>query len=170
MRFFRRFLRFGVPAAMLFAAASAQDPLNPPVPLLRTAAAGTSAGEDAAVLVAARRTHDLGLPGVAADLYRRVLDGGAADRGPVALALVSALLDAGRLDEAEKAVAEFADPRSAAWRLRGGLLAAQRRAFDRARTELASVREADLSAEDITWYFFMQAEVLVGQGGDLARA
>lgn len=168
--FFREILRFGVPAAMLFAAASAQDPLNPPVPLLRAAVAGTSAGEDAVALVAARRTHDLGLPGVAADLYRRVLVGGGADRGPVALALVSALLDAGRLDEADKTVAEFADPRSAAWRLRGGLLAAQRRAFDRARMELAAVREADLSAEDVPWYFFLQAEVLVAQGGDLVRA
>ena len=168
--FFREILRFGVPAAMLFAAASAQDPLNPPVPLLRAAVAGTSAGEDAVALVAARRTHDLGLPGVAADLYRRVLVGGGADRGPVALALVSALLDAGRLDEADKALAEFADPRSAAWRLRGGLLAAQRRAFDRARMELAAVREADLSAEDVPWYFFLQAEVLVAQGGDLVRA
>lgn len=168
--FFRGVLRFGVPAAMLFAAAFAQDPLNPPVPLFRTPPAGTSAGDDAASLVAARRTHDLGLPGVAADLYRRVLGGGAADRGPVALALVSALLDAGRLDEAEKALSEYADPRSAAWRLRAGLLAVQRRAFDRARSELAAVREAELTAEDSPWYFFLQAEVLVGQGGDLARA
>ena len=168
--FFRGVLRFGVPAAMLFAAAFAQDPLNPPVPLFRTPPAGTSAGDDAASLVAARRTHDLGLPGVAADLYRRVLGGGAADRGPVALALVSALFDAGRLDEAEKALSEYADPRSAAWRLRAGLLAVQRRAFDRARSELAAVREAELTAEDSPWYFFLQAEVLVGQGGDLARA
>ena len=157
-------------AAILLAAASAQQPLNPPVPLLREAAGGSSAGEDAASLVAARRTHDLGLPGVAADLYRRVLAGGGADRGEVALALVSSLLDAGRLDEAERALTEFADPRSSAWRLRGGLLAAQRRAFDRARSELSGIREADLPADDVPWFYFLQAEVLVGQGGELARA
>ncbi len=159
-----------LPAALLGLPAVAQVPLNPPAPLLAAVQEGSTAGEEAANLIAARRTHDLGLPGVAADLYRRVLVGGAGERGAVTLALVSALLDAGRLDEAEKVLGEQPEPRSAAWRLRGGLLAIQRRAFDRARAELAAIREADLPAEDLPWLFFLQAELLVGQGGDLSRA
>ena len=170
VRFFRGFHRLWLPAALLGLPAVAQVPLNPPAPLLAAVQEGSTAGEEAANLIAARRTHDLGLPGVAADLYRRVLVGGAGDRGAVTLALVSALLDAGRLDEAEKVLGEQPEPRPAAWRLRGGLLAIQRRAFDRARAELAAIREADLPAEDLPWLFFLQAELLVGRGGiSLAR-
>jgi hypothetical protein len=170
VRFPRGFRRLWLPAALLGLPAFAQEPLNPPAPLRAAAAAGSTAGEEAANLIAARRTHDLGLPGVAADLYRRVLAGGAADRGAISLALVSALLDAGRLDEAEKAMGEQPEPRSAAWRLRGGLLANQRRAFDRVRAELAALREADLPADDLPWLFFLQAELQVAQGSDLTRA
>ena len=151
-------------------AVPAQEVLNPPVPLLRVVAGGASAGEDATALVTARRAHDLGLPGVAADLYRRILEGGTAEPGAVALALMSALLDAGRLGEAERVQAEFARGGASAWRLRAGLLAAQRRLFDQARAELAAVREADLSPEDAPWLSFLQAEVLVGQGTEFPRA
>lgn len=157
-------------AVALATVVPAQEVLNPPAPLLRAASGASSAGEEAAAVVTARRAHDLGLPGVAADLYRKLLAGGAAERGPVALALMSALLDAGRLEEGERTAAEFADPRSSAWRLRGGLLAVQRRRFDLARAELAAVREPELPAEDLPWFLFLQAEVLAGQGAELPRA
>ncbi len=167
---FRKGRRAAALAAVLAAVAAAQEALNPPVPLLRAASGAVSAGEEAAALVTARRAHDLGLPGVAADLYRKVLTAGASERGPVALALVSAQLDAGRLEEAERTLAEFADPLSSRWRLRSGLLAAQQRRFDQARADSAAVREADLPAEEAPWLHFLQAEVLAGQGSELPRA
>jgi tetratricopeptide (TPR) repeat protein len=86
------------------------------------------------------------------------------------LALVSALLDAGRLEEAERTLTEYADPRSSAWRLRSGLLAMLRRRLDQARSEAAAVREPELPAEDAPWFIFLQAEILVGQGSDFPRA
>jgi tetratricopeptide (TPR) repeat protein len=133
-------------------------------------AGGRSIGAEAIVEAAAQRAHDLGLPGVAADLYREALAGSPTNRNALTLALATALLDAGQVDEAEKALAEIPEPRGSDWHLRVGLAATQRRRFDVARAELAGIREAELSVYDLPWFWFLQGELTLASTGEFARA
>ena len=169
----RKTVAIGVATAAAFLAAGraeASEPLNPPAPLLRLAG-GTSPGTGALALAAAQRAHDLGLSSVAVALYRQMLDAAGADRTGLRLALATALLDAGRVAEAEQALAAVLEPRGAAWHLRAGLAATQLRKLEVARAELAATREDELPAADYPWYWFLQGELVdLAQVRDITRA
>ncbi len=155
---------------MIGVASGAPDRLNPPSPLV-PALVGPSAGAEALSLAAARRAQDLGLPGIAADFYRQAREVPGADRAGLSLLLATALLDAGRTAEAEKVLEEMDEPRSDAWHLRAGLAAVQSRRIEDARTEAAAIREAELSADDLPWFWFLQGELIdLAQTGEFSRA
>lgn len=148
----------------------AQDALHPPAPLVR-APGGSSAGMEMVSLAAAQRAQDLGLPGVAADLYRQLRERPGANWDGLSLALATALLDAGRAEDALKVLDEVRGPREAAWRLRAGLAAAQLRRLEQARAEVAAVREGDLTADDLPWLWFLQGELVdLSRTGEYTRA
>ncbi len=156
--------------ALGVAAARGQDVLAPPAPLVRPAAGPTPGGE-AVALASAQRAQDLGLPGVAADLYRQLREQPGADRDGLSLALATTLLDAGRAEEARKALEEVRGPRGAAWRLRAGLAAALLRRIEPARAEVAGIRAEDLPVEDLPWLWFLQGELVdLSQTGEYSRA
>jgi tetratricopeptide (TPR) repeat protein len=161
----------------------AQEPLNPPVPLIALSPA-PSPGDQALSLAAAQRAQEMGFPSTAAVLYRQLLaateigaPGPAADtasgrasyRSRLTLALATALLDDGQPADAEAALNGLAGPRGAGWHLRAGLAAAALRRYDEARTELAATRAGDLGPEDRPWHLFLQG-MLAGASGDTIRA
>ncbi len=129
--------------------------LSAPAPLLRAVAA-PSAGESISILTAAQRAQDLGLPMMAADLFRQAREKPGADRTGLTLALATALLDAGQAEEAEKVLAEMPEPRGSAWHLRAGLAAMQLRKFDAGRAEFAAIKESEVPESDYPWYWFFQ--------------
>ena len=131
-------------------------PLNPPAPLLRTAANTMAPGTEAVALASAQSAQELGMTTVAAGLYRQLLDVPGADRAGLTLALAGTLLDAGLAAEAEQALAGDTGPHGAAWHLRAGLAAAQLRKLDMAKAELAAIRAEELSKADVAWYWFLQ--------------
>ena len=161
MRRFRKLLAGGASALVFIAAAGAQDvgALNAAAPLT-PAAAAPSAGATALTLAAAQRAHDLGLPLQAADLYREALTGPEANRPRVLLLLATALLDAGRPDEAEKALAEIPEPHNSAGHLRAGLAAVQLKKIAAARAALAAIKESELPEADYPWYWFFEGEIV----------
>jgi len=135
--------------------ARAQDALRPPSPLVQLAS-GPSPGQAALAIDAATRAHNLGLSSIAAGLYRRMLEETpGADRENLTLALATALLDAGRADEAEEALVSLPEPRGAAWRLRAGLAALQLNRRDAAQAAWDGIAESDLAEADRAWYWFL---------------
>jgi TolA-binding protein len=164
-------LRFRT-ALLLFPALllSAQEPLNAPVPLVTLpGAAAPSDGSRLMSLAAARRAQELGFPSAAATLYRQLLNEPGADRAALTLALVTALLDDGRIEEAAETLQGFVGLRGAPWQLRAGLIAAHQKRFDDARAALTGVNAEDLEADDRGWYYFLQGQ-LAEAAGDLNRA
>lgn len=147
----------------------AQEPLNRPVPLVAPVPAVDSAGQQMASLLAAQRAQELGFPSVAASLYQQLLQAPGGDRNRLVLGLASALLDDGRLPEADLTLQSFVGLRGSAWHLRAGLVAAQGRRFEPARAEAALVKVDELSAADRGWYFFLQG-LLADAAGDLVKA
>ncbi len=141
-------------ASPLVGPARAQQPLNPPVPLAAQAPA-LAPGAEAASLAAAQSAHDLGLPSVAAGVYRRLLDAPGGDASRVKLALATALLDAGRPGEARQALATIPEPHEAAWRLRDGLAALQLRQREAAQAAWDAIKADEIAAEDRPWYWFL---------------
>lgn len=162
MRFRKTFLFLLAPAALL----GAQPILNFPVPLAPAPPPSSPAGDELS-REAAARAQELGFPTVAAGLYRSLLASPGADRTSLGLALVTALLDDGRVDEAEQALAEI-PVHASAWHLRAGLIAAQKKKIDLAKAELAAVKP-DLSPADRPWYYFLQG-ILAAAAGDPVRA
>lgn len=158
-------------AGVLFAGtAPGREALHPPAPLVQPAG-GAGAGAEAVALAAAQRAQDLGLPGVAADLFRELRAQPGSNWDALSLALATALLDAGRAEEALKVLAEVRGSREAPWRLRAGLAAAQLRRLDEARAEVAGLREAELPADDLPWLWFLQGELVdLSQAGEYTRA
>lgn len=156
-------------------------PLNPPVPLmLKLPAAGlagsaeVSSGQAALTLAAAERAQALGLPSVAAGLYRRLLELPgeiARERGALTLALVTSLLDDARPAEAEQWLNGWTGPRGSAWHLRAGLAAAQARKVELARQEVAATKAEELTADDRAWLFFLQGALYdLGTVQDITKA
>jgi outer membrane protein assembly factor BamD (BamD/ComL family) len=145
-----------------------QEPLIRPIPFA-SAPAAPSPGEDAVTALAARQAQELGLPGLAAQLYRGLLaqsGAGPASRDELGLALATALLDDNRPAEAEQAL-RGVGAQGSAWHLRQALTLAQERKLPEARLELAAVKPGELAAADQPWHFFLQGE-LAGAAGDLA--
>jgi len=130
-------------------------PLNPPTPLMKSAATQMSPGAINATLAAAKRAQELGLPTVAAPLYRQLLESSGGDREVLSMALTTALLDAGEPAEAEKVLATMPVARAAAWHLRAGLAALQLRKRDGAQAEWNAIKPDEVAAADRAWYWFL---------------
>lgn len=150
---------FALTAALLAVATGsgrAAEALNPPIPF-DTASAVISPGNVSATLVAAQRAQELGMSALAVSLYQELLVSPGADRAGLTLPLVTALLDAGRAAEAEQALNGMPGGRSAEWRLRYGLAAAQQRKFDVANDQLRQIDVDSLTRPDRAWFWFLTA-------------
>ncbi len=154
MRFRKPFVLLAPLCFAALAPVQAQTPLNPAVPFVRTTGAALSAGAAAELLAAAQRAQALGFSSVAAENYRTLLAQPGADRANLTLALATVLLDAGLAAEAEKALAEPAAPRGAAWHLRAGLTALQLKKRDAAQAEWDGIKESEVTPADHPWYWF----------------
>ena len=156
-------------AAVVGESARAQglEALNRPVPLAAASAAtAVSPGAAALTLAAAQRAQELGFPATAVELYRAALAAPNADRATLTLGLVTALLDDGRVAEAESALNGWIGLRGSAWQLRAGLAAATARKIDAAKAALAAVKETELAPSDRAWWFYLQG-LLAGESGDV---
>jgi len=155
-------------------------PLNSPVPLpASTASTALSPGAVNETLAAAKRAQDLGLPSIAAPLYRRLLESMEVPRTPqaaedlqdVAMALTTALLDAGDATEAQKVLGTLVAPHGAAWHLRTGLAALQLRKRDDAQGEWNVIKAEEVPPADRAWYYFLTAALYeTGVVKDLNKA
>jgi len=160
-------------AGLAAAGARAQEPLNPPPPLVAagTVAAGPSAGENAVSLAAAQRAQEMGFPSVAAVICRRLLEQPDGDRATLALGLATALLDEGQAVEAEAALNAFVGVRGAAWHLRKGLAAAGQNELTTARNERDAAHLNELPPADRGWHLFLQGTIATMEGEhDKAKA
>ncbi|MCC6415571.1 MAG: tetratricopeptide repeat protein [Opitutaceae bacterium] len=151
-------------------AAKAQESLNQPAPLVGEAAQGSvSAGGNALTLLAAQRAGELGFTSAAITLYQELLAQPRADQPALALALVTALMDDGRFAEAQTALDRIGGVRGAAWKLRAGLLAAQRRDWAAAEAAVAGMKPEELSAAERGWLWFLRG-VLADAADDPGKA
>ncbi len=156
-------------AAVVGESARAQglEALNRPVPLAAASAAtAVSPGAAALTLAAAQRAQELGFPATAVELYRAALAAPSADRATLTLGLVTALLDDGRIAEAESALNGWIGLRGSAWQLRAGLAAVTARKIDAAKAALAAVKETELAPSDRAWWFYLQG-LLADESGDV---
>lgn len=135
----------------------------------------TDAGATAAVapggrIVAESRADgalQAGFPATAAEAYRELLGGaGLPDesRHRLQLALVTALMDAGDVPAAEKALAAYAGPHDSAYELRAGLLAVNARRLPQAKAALAAGKLEELNAVDKGWWHYLEALVAEAEG------
>lgn len=147
----------------------AAEPLHAPVPLMTPAPGAVSSGMAAVSLEAAQRAQDLGLPTVAIGLYEELLKAPNADRAALSLRLATALLDAGRAEEAEQVLNASPGPRSYEWRLRVGLAAAQQKRFDAARDQVEHINVDELTKPDRAWFWFLQG-LLADAAGNISQA
>ncbi len=160
-----------IPLLLLTATwALAQEPLHAPAPLITgPGAAQGSAGGSILTLAAAQRAQELGFPSAAVGLYRELLAASGGDRSSLTLALVSALLDDGQIDEAAAAMRDYVGLRGPGWQLRAALVAVQQGRVEEARMLAAELKPESLPAEDRAWYHFLQGQ-LADAAGDLGRA
>lgn len=136
------------------------------------AAAETAPGNWIVAEGRASSALQFGFPATAATIYREILADlalPAAARPRVQQALITALLDAGELDAAEKELAAYDGPKDSPYRLRAGLVAANARRGAAAKAELAEVNAEDLPAADRGWWHFLQAQI-ADLDGDVTRA
>jgi len=158
--------------AVALAPAGAQEALNPPVPFTVAAADATSVGGNLVTLGAARSAQEMGMPSVAASLYRQLLaapPGAGGDRAQITLALTTALLDEGDVTGAAQALLDFPGPHGGAWHLRTGLVMAYQKRLDAARADFADVKREELEPADVSWWLFLQG-MIANIGGDTDRS
>ena len=113
-----------------------------------------------------------GFPAIAASIYRGLLGEGtlpAEARPRLQQALITALLDAGDVEAAERELAAYEGPKDSPYRLRAGLVAANARRVSAARVELGEVNAEDLPAVDRGWWHYLQAQI-ADYEGDVTRA
>src|SRR5690606_3917008 len=113
-------------------------------------------------LVAARRAVELGFPSVAAELYTQLLGpvpAEGAEHDVLVLELVTARLDEGRTDLAERALDLYKGDPTAAYRLRAGLIAMRRKQVDATKAELAAIQVGELPRAERGWWHFLQGQV-----------
>ena len=147
--------------------------LNPAIPLVPPTA-GVSLGASVIARSAAQRAQDLGLPLIAADILRRAREVAPADRLALTLALATALLDGGRIDEAVVALDEVKESAGAAWRMRAGLAAFYLGKRDEAQAHWDLIKLDDLAPPDRPWYWFLTGALLdtvpLRDGAAIAKA
>lgn len=153
-------------------AARAVDAPEETAPLVSAAESPVLPGGELRSFVAARRALELGFPSVAAGLYTQLLGSlhtAGAERNVLVLELVTARLDEGLTDEAERALQAYAGAPSPAYRVRAGLIAVRRKRIEAAKSELAASRPEDISAGDRAWWYFLQGQV-ADATGDFTKA
>lgn len=128
-----------------------------------------TASQQVLTLQAAQRAQELGFSSAAVSLYQELLSQPTGNRAELTLALVTALLDGGRIKEADEALQSFVGFKDAAWHLRAGLVAAKQGDFDKTRTEVAEIKADELAVEDRSWFYFLQG-VLTDHAGDPGKA
>jgi len=108
-----------------------------------------------------------GFPATAAAIYRELLADAALPaeaRDRMTLALATALMDAGEVAAAETTLRGYVGPRTSAYHLRAGLLAAHAQRLDGAKSALAAGRAEDLPPAERGWWFFLQGAVADMEG------
>jgi len=141
-------------------------------PFVSAAETPSLPGGELRSFVAARRALELGFPSVAAGIYTQLLGSlntAGAERNVLVLELVTARLDEGRTDEAEKALQLYTGAPAPAYQLRAGLIAMRRRQTDTVRATLAALSPESLAAPDRGWWYFLQGQAQEASG-DFAKA
>lgn len=137
-----------------------------------TAAARTVPGGWIVAEARADQALQTGFPATAAGLYRQILADPAVDgalRARVTLSLVTALLDAGEIANAERALLDYTGPENSAYHLRVGLVAAAAGRTAQARAGLGACKVDELAAPDRGWWYFLSATI-VSDEGDITQA
>jgi tetratricopeptide (TPR) repeat protein len=154
------------------AAARADEVQVESAPLLSVAEVPVLPGGALRSFVAARRALEFGFPSVAAGIYSQLLASpqviGSA-RNLIVLELVSARLNEGRNEAAEKALQAYAGAPTPAYWLRTGLIAVRRKRLDQARAALAAAKPEELALPDRAWWSFLQGQ-LADATGEFAKA
>jgi len=154
------------------AGVTAPDDRAPDAPLVRAGEVRPAPGGWVMREAAAERARQLGFSPAAEALLQELLESPETpetEKGHLRLDLAGALLDQGRLADAEQALAGIAGPRPGAYHLRAGLIAAYRRQVDAARGEAAQVHAEELPPADRGWAHFLQG-MLAELTGDLKRS
>jgi tetratricopeptide (TPR) repeat protein len=144
---------------------------TPVAPLLRPGEAKPAPGDWIVREEAAKRALQLGFSPAAEALLRELLElpemtGAVKNR--LVLELAAALLDQGRLADAEQALTRFTGPRTSGYHLRAGLIAAYRRQVDAARQEAGLIKIDDLPAPERGWFRFLEG-VMADLADDVSR-
>jgi TolA-binding protein len=152
--------------------ASAAPAGNAPVaPLVATGESRPAPGDWIMRDEAAKRALQLGFSPAAEALLKAMLETpGVSDavKNRLGLELTAALLDQGRLADAEEALGRIPGMRTAAYHLRAGLIAAYRKQTEPARSEAAQVKIDELPAAERGWFRFLEG-MIADQAGDLGR-
>jgi len=153
---------------MVTAITYAQEPLNNPVPFAPAPAAYT-AGQNAITIQSARLAQELGFPGIASGIYRKLLQQSGGDRTALSLDLAEALLDEANPTEARNVLNSMRSNHGPVWHLRSALAEVALRQFDQAQAELNQVKIPELGREDQAWAIFVQG-VLANMAGNYRLA
>ncbi len=146
----------------------AQQPLNNPVPFA-PAPSAYSPAQNSIKVESARLAQQLGFPGIATSIYRKLLKESGVDRTALTLDLAEALLDEGNALEASKVLGSMRSNRGPIWHLRSSLASLSLRQFDQAQVEINQVKLTDLGREDQAWAIFIQGS-LANAAGDYKQA
>jgi TolA-binding protein len=165
-----------VPAANAAAAPAAKTPVavtgtTPLAPLVAAGEARPAPGDWIMRDEAAKRALQLGFSPAAEALIRELYespDTPDAARNRLGLDLTAALLDQGRLADAEQVLNRISGMRNSAFHLRAGLIAAYRKQIEPARNEAAQVKIDELPAAERGWLRFLEG-LIADQAGDLGR-
>jgi tetratricopeptide (TPR) repeat protein len=169
---FRSLLALLSITAVFTGAVRAAEPPEEAAPLVSNSQLQTLPGGELRSFVAARRAMELGFPSVAAEIYTQLLASLrtlGAERDVLVLELVTARLNEGRTDEAERVLLTHAGAPTPAYELRAGLIAVRRKRIDAARAAAAAIKPDQLTAADRGWWYFLQGQVL-DAAGDFAKA
>jgi len=159
------------PVANAAAAPAAPVGPAPMAPLVALGEARVAPGDWLMRDEAARRALQLGFSPAAEALLKELGESPEASesvKNRLGLELTGALLDQGRLADAEQTLARIPGARGAAYHLRAGLIAAYRKQTEPARSEAAQVKVDELPAAERGWFRFLEG-MIADQAGDLGR-
>ena len=159
-----QFILFSAISTLIYA----QEPLNNPVPFAAAPSLNT-VGQNAITIESARLAQELGFPGIASGIYKKLLAQTGGDRTALNLDLAEALLDEGNPLEASQVLNSMRSNHGPVWHLRSALAALALKQFDLARSELNQVKVENLGREDQAWAIFAQG-VIANISGDYRLA